>query len=145
MRIAVASDHEGFEYKEKIKNFLEQQGQGHHVRDFGTDSTEPCDYPDFVRPAAQSVAAGDCDRAIVLGGSGNGEAIVANKVPGIRCALCWDLKTARLSREQNDANVLSLGAWMVADERVLPLVETWLNTAFQNGRHRRRIDKIEKA
>jgi len=118
MRIAVASDHEGFEYKEKIKNFLEQQG--HHVRDFGTDSTEPCDYPDFVRPAAQSVAAGDCDRAIVLGGSGNGEAIVANKVPGIRCG-------------------------MVADERVLPLVETWLNTAFQNGRHRRRIDKIEKA
>jgi len=140
MKIAVGCDHEGYFYKEKIKEFLKARGD--KVEDFGTFSSEPCDYPDFVCPAAEAVAAGKCERAIVLGGSGNGEAITANKVRGIRCALCWDLTTARLSREHNDANVLSLGAWTVSLELALQIIDTWLRTEFQNGRHLRRIQKI---
>jgi len=142
MKIAIASDHEGFEYKEKIKKALTEKG--YEVEDFGTDSTEPCDYPDFIRPAAEAVSAGRCHRGIVLGGSGNGEAIAANKVTGIRCALCWNEKTARLSREHNDANMLSMGAWIVTEEEALEIVNLWMTTDFQNGRHRRRINKIEK-
>ena len=103
MKIAIASDHAGFSYKEQIKTVLIEQG--HAVRDFGTHSAQACDYPDFIRPAAVAVAAGEFERGIVLGGSGNGEAMVANKVKGIRCALCWDLRSARLSREHNDANM----------------------------------------
>jgi len=141
MKIAVGCDHEGYRYKEKIKQYL--AGKGHDVEDFGTNSTEPCDYPDFVRPAAQAVAEGRCDRAIVLGGSGNGEAMAANKVRGVRCALCWNSTTARLSRQHNNANVLSLGAWTVSPEKALEIVDLWLNTDFENGRHQRRIDKLE--
>ena len=141
MKIAVGCDHEGYRYKEKIKQYL--AGKGHDVEDFGTNSTEPCDYPDFVRPAAQAVAEGRCDRAIVLGGSGNGEAMAANKVRGVRCALCWNSTTARLSRQHNNANVLSLGAWTVSPEKALKIVDLWLNTDFENGRHQRRIDKLE--
>src|SRR5438477_1975015 len=97
MKIAIASDHAGFEYKEQIKILLDKLG--HEVHDFGTQSTEPVDYPIFIRPAAEAVARGECERGIVLGGSGNGEAMAANKVKGIRCALCWNLETARLSRQ----------------------------------------------
>ena len=142
MKIAIGSDHAGFTYKEAIREYL--TAQGHTVKDFGTYSPDPCDYPDFIRPVAEAVAAGEFERGIVLGGSGNGEAIVANKVRGIRCALCWDLVTARLSREHNDANVLSLGERMVSRQDALDIVDAWLKTGFDGGRHKRRIDKIEK-
>ena len=141
MRVAIGSDHAGFEYKEKIKAFL--TSLGHEVRDFGTFSTEPVDYPLFIRPTAQAVASGECDRGIVLGGSGNGEAIVANKVHGIRCALCWSLETAKLAREHNDSNVLSLGQRMIPEDLALEIVKTWLTTTFEGGRHIRRIAEIE--
>jgi ribose 5-phosphate isomerase B len=141
LRVAIGSDHAGFEYKEKIKALL--TSLGHEVRDFGTFSTEPVDYPLFIRPTAQAVASGECDRGIVLGGSGNGEAIVANKVHGIRCALCWSLETAKLAREHNDSNVLSLGQRMIPEDLALEIVKTWLVTAFEGGRHIRRIAEIE--
>ena len=142
MKIAIASDHAGFNYKEIIKANLTEQG--HDVVDFGTRSTESVDYPDFIRPAAQAVADGKCERGIVLGGSGNGEAIVANKVKGIRCAIAWDLRSARLSREHNDANVLSLGERMMSIEAALEIVKLWLTTDFQGGRHLTRIKKIDQ-
>ena len=142
MKIAIASDHAGFIYKEKIKGLLKKLG--HEVVDFGTDSTASCDYPDFIRPAAEAVAKGECQRGIVLGGSGNGEAISANKVRGIRCSLCWDLRSARFSREHNDANVLSLGERMMSESEAMEIVELWLATAFEGGRHQPRIDKIER-
>lgn len=142
MKIAIASDHAGFKYKEQIKTVLTEQG--HEVRDFGTHSDESVDYPDFIRPAAEAVAAGQFDRGIVLGGSGNGEAMVANKIAGIRCALCWDLRSARLSRQHNDANMLSLGERMMSIHEALEVVELWLNTPFEGGRHQRRIENIEK-
>jgi ribose 5-phosphate isomerase B len=142
MRIAIASDHAGFSYKEQIKAFLLERG--HEVRDFGTDSTEPVDYPDIIRPAAEAVAKGEFERGIVLGGSGNGEAMVANKTGGIRCALCWDLRSARYSREHNDANMLSLGERMLSIKEALEIVELWLNTPFEGGRHKRRVENIER-
>ena len=141
MKIAISSDHAGFEYKEKIKALL--AGLGHEVKDFGTFSNAPVDYPLFIRPAAEAVASGECDRGIVLGGSGNGEAIVANKVHGIRCALCWNVETARLAREHNDSNVLSLGQRMIPEELALEIVRVWLATPFAGGRHARRIALIE--
>jgi len=141
MKIAISSDHAGFEYKEKIKALL--LGLGHEVKDFGTFSNAPVDYPLFIRPAAEAVARGECDRGIVLGGSGNGEAIVANKVHGIRCALCWNVETARLAREHNDSNVLSLGQRMIPEELALEIVRVWLATPFAGGRHARRIALIE--
>ena len=141
MKIAIGSDHAGFEYKEKIKNLL--TGLGHEVQDFGTFSAQPVDYPLFIRPAAEAVASGECERGIVLGGSGNGEAIVANKVRGVRCALCWNLETARLAREHNDSNVLSLGQRMLPEEIALEIVKVWLVTPFAGGRHARRIALIE--
>ena len=143
MKIAIASDHAGFIYKEDIKKFLAKKG--YEVKDFGTNSAQSCDYPDFIRPAAEAVAAGQFERAIVLGGSGNGEAMVANKVAGVRCALCWDLRSARLSREHNNANVLSLGERMMAVSEALEIVELWLDTPFEGGRHQNRIDKIENS
>jgi ribose 5-phosphate isomerase B len=141
VKIAIGSDHAGFEYKEKIKILL--TSLGHEVRDFGTSSTQPVDYPLFIRPTAEAVARGDCERGIVLGGSGNGEAIAANKVRGIRCALCWNLETARLAREHNDSNVLSLGERMIPPELALEIVKVWLVTPFAGGRHARRIALIE--
>ena len=141
MKIALASDHAGFEYKEQIKNLL--LSEGHQVRDFGTNSNERVDYPKFIRPAAEAVARGECERGIVLGGSGNGEAIVANKVRGVRCALCWNVESARLSREHNDANVLSLGQRLITLEMALEIVKIWLVTAFEGGRHEARIRQIE--
>ena len=141
MRIAVASDHAGFRYKELVRAAL--AGQGHEVRDFGTHSTEPVDYPEFIRPAAEAVARGECDRGIVLGGSGNGEAIVANRVPGVRCSLCWNLESARLARAHNDANVLSLGERMLTGEEALAILRVWMTTPFEGGRHLRRIEMID--
>ena len=141
MKISIGSDHAGFQYKEKIKVLL--TSLGHEVRDFGTFSADPVDYPLFIRPAAEAVARGDCDRGIVLGGSGNGEAIVANKVKGVRCALCWSLETARLARAHNDSNVLSLGERMIPEDLALEIVKVWLETPFDGGRHARRIAEIE--
>lgn len=141
MKISIGSDHAGFEYKEKIKVLL--SSLGHEVRDFGTTSTEPVDYPLFIRPAAEAVARGECERGIVLGGSGNGEAMVANKVRGVRCALCWNLETARLGRAHNDSNVLSIGQRMIPEDLALEIVKVWLVTPFEGGRHVRRIAEIE--
>jgi len=141
MKIAIGSDHAGFRYKEAIKKL--SGDLGHDVTDFGTDSEEPVDYPLFIRPVAEAVARGDCERGIVLGGSGNGEAITANRVKGIRCALCWNVKSARLGRQHNDANVISIGARMVSLETALKSVRVWLETPFEGGRHQRRIDLID--
>lgn len=143
MRIALGSDHAGFHYKEKIKELL--ISLGHEVRDFGTSSEAPVDYPKFIRPAAEAVARGECDRGIVLGGSGNGEAMAANKVRGVRCALCWNEETARLSRQHNDANVLSLGERMIPEDLALRIVRVWLTTDFEGGRHITRIAQLEPA
>jgi ribose 5-phosphate isomerase B len=140
MKIAIASDHAGFDYKEAVKKFLLEKG--YEVEDFGTYSKESCDYPDFVFPAARAVAEGKCDRGIVFGGSGNGEAIAANKIKGVRCGLAWDLRSARLCREHNDANVLSMGQRMIAVEEMLEITELWLNTDYEGGRHQKRIDKL---
>ena len=141
MRIAIGSDHAGFEYKEAIKTLL--ANLGHSVRDFGTSSEEPVDYPLFIRPVAEAVARCEFERGIVLGGSGNGEAMTANRLKGIRCALCWNLKSARLSRRHNDANLLSLGQRMMSLETALQIVRVWLETPFDGGRHQRRIELID--
>ncbi len=141
MKVAIGADMAGFKYKEAIKKFLVEKG--HTVDDFGTNSEQPCDYPDFIRPVAKAVAEGKYERGIVLGGSGNGEAMTANRVKGVRCALCWDLRSARLSRAHNDANVLSMGQRMLAIEEVLEIVELWFNTPFDGGRHLARIQKID--
>src|ERR1035437_7154937 len=122
--IAIGSDHAGFKYKESIKSML--LAEGHTVRDFGTYSDASCDYPLFIRPAAEAVARGEFERGIVLGGSGNGEAMVANKVRGVRCALCWNLETARLARAHNDSNVLSIGQRMIPEKLALEIVNVWL-------------------
>lgn len=142
MKIALGSDHAGYEYKEAIKRFLSDAG--HEVRDFGTFSNEPVDYPDFIGPAAQSVARGECERAVVLGGSGNGEAMSANRFRGVRCALCWNLESAELGRRHNDANVISIGQRMVSQELALDIVRVWLETPFEGGRHVRRIRKLDE-
>lgn len=142
MKIALGTDHAGFEYKEAIRKHL--QTLGHEVQDFGTFSNESVDYPLFIRPAAESVADGLCDLGIVLGGSGNGEAMAANKVKGVRCALCWSVETAKLAKEHNDANVLSLGQRQISEELALKIVDTWLNTKFEGGRHTRRIEMLDK-
>lgn len=141
MKIALGTDHAGFRHKEKVKQLL--QSLGHAVVDFGTYSEEPVDYPKFVRPAAEAVARGDCERAVVFGASGNGEAMTANKVRGVRCALCWSEESARLSRQHNDANVLSLGQRLVPEDLALAIVRVWLTTEFEGGRHANRIAQLE--
>ncbi len=141
MKIAIGSDHAGFEYKEKIRELLDNLD--HIVTDFGTHSTEPVDYPLFIRPVAEAVARGEFQRGIVLGGSGTGEAMVANRIQGIRCSLCWNLESARLARQHNDANVLSLGQRMMSIETALAIVCTWLDTPFEGGRHLWRIKLID--
>lgn len=141
MRIAIGSDHAGFEYKGRIIAWLE--ARGHQVTDFGTASAEPVDYPLFVRPVAEAVAQAAFERGIVLGGSGNGEAMAANRVRGARCALCWNEESARLSRAHNDANILSLGQRLLAWEVVERILETWLGTPFEGGRHLRRIALLD--
>jgi len=142
MKIALGSDHAGFAYKEKIREFL--AAAGHDVRDFGTYSDEPVDYPLFIRPAAEAVACGECERGVVFGGSGNGEAIVANRVRGIRCAVCWNEESAELARRHNDANMISLGQRMIPFETALEIVRVWLRTPFDGGRHQRRIQLIDR-
>ncbi len=139
--IALASDHAGFLYKERIKTLLSDLG--HQVIDFGTNSEDPVDYPDFVRPAARAVSSGDVPRGIVLGGSGNGEAIVANRLSHVRCAVCWDTTSAQLAREHNDANMISLGQRMMTWSTAEQIVRLFLVTPFQGGRHARRIAKID--
>jgi ribose 5-phosphate isomerase B len=142
VKISIGSDHAGFAYKERIKKYL--AGLGHEVKDFGTHSDESCDYPLYIRPAAQAVARGEAERGIVLGGSGNGEAMVANRVRGVRCALCWNTESARLGRSHNDANMISLGQRMVSEETALEIVRVWLDTPFDGGRHERRIRMIDE-
>jgi ribose 5-phosphate isomerase B len=141
VRIALGADHAGYRYKERLRASLSDLG--HAVEDFGTHSAEPVDYPLVVRPVALAVAAGRYQRGIILGGSGNGEAIVANRVPGVRCAVCWSVESARLARRHNDANVLSLGERLVPESELLPIVTTWLETDFEGGRHARRIALID--
>jgi ribose 5-phosphate isomerase B len=141
MRIAVASDHAGFRYKKLVSELL--SAQGHEVIDFGTHSEDPVDYPDFIRPAAEAVARGECDRGVVLGGSGNGEAMAANRVRGVLCALCWSEEAARLARLHNDANVISLGQRLLTEEQVGRIVHTWLSTEFEGGRHIQRLAKLD--
>jgi ribose 5-phosphate isomerase B len=142
MKIAIGSDHAGFRYKEKIKQFLGELG--HEVKDFGTDSEESVDYPLFIRPVAEAVARGDYERGIVLGGSGNGEAMAANRVKTIRCAVCWNEESARLARQHNDANMISLGQRMISEEEALAIVRVWLETDFEGGRHVRRIQLLDE-
>ncbi len=142
LSIAIGSDHAGFAYKEKIIAML--LDEGHTVRDMGTYSEASCDYPDFIRPVALAVAAGEYERGIVLGGSGNGEAITANRVKGIRCGLCWNEQVAIWNRSHNDANVLSLGERTVTVDEALHIVRVWLATPFEGGRHIRRIEKIDE-
>jgi ribose 5-phosphate isomerase B len=142
MKIAIGSDHAGFQYKEKIREYLATLG--HNVIDMGTYSDAAVDYPIFIRPVAEAVARGECERGIVLGGSGNGEAITANRVKGIRCALCWNEDSARLSRQHNNANMISMGQRMMSAETALNLVRIWLETPFDGGRHQKRIDLIDQ-
>lgn len=141
MRIAIASDHAGFSYKAIIANWLVQQG--FDVKDYGTDSDAPVDYPDFIYLAARAVASGTCNRGIVLGGSGNGEAIAANKIKGVRCTLCWSEEAARLARAHNDSNMLSLGARLIPADLAIKIVSVWLETPFEGGRHIARIAKLD--
>jgi ribose 5-phosphate isomerase B len=140
VRIAIGADHAGFSLKEHLKETLARLG--HTIDDHGTTSETPIDYPPICIAVGQAVAAGRAERGIVLGGSGQGEQIAANKVPGIRAALCNDLYTARLSRAHNDANVLSMGGRIVAFGLAEEIVTLWLSTAFEGGRHQRRIDQI---
>jgi ribose 5-phosphate isomerase B len=142
MKIALASDHAGFRYKEIIREML--VAAGHEVRDFGTYSEEPVDYPQFIRPAAEAVARADCERGIVLGGSGNGEAMVSNRLAGIRCAVCWNAQSAELARRHNDANMISLGQRLISPEMALEIVRIWLETPFDGGRHVKRIRQIDQ-
>jgi ribose 5-phosphate isomerase B len=141
MRIAIGSDHAGFRYKERLRELL--AADGHQVTDLGTYSEEAVDYPIFIRPVALAVARGDVERGIVLGGSGNGEAMAANRVHGVRCSLCWSEESARLARAHNDANVLSLGERLVPWESAVAIVRTWLATPFDGGRHARRIALLD--
>ena len=141
LKISLGCDHAGFAYKESIKLLL--QNRSIETKDFGTFSEESVDYPDFVRPAAEAVAEGLCDLGIVLGGSGNGEAIAANKIKGVRCALCWSEETAKLAKEHNDANVISIGQRLISPEMALSIVKVWLESNFEGGRHLKRIQKLD--
>jgi ribose 5-phosphate isomerase B len=125
-----------------IAEFL--AAEGHYVEDFGTHSTESVDYPVYIRPVAEAVSRGEFERGIVLGGSGNGEAMVANRVRGIRCAVCWSVESARLARAHNDANIISIGERLVSREDAIWIVRAWLETAFEGGRHARRIAMIDQ-
>ena len=143
MRIAIGADHAGFTLKEHLKQTLARLG--HSVDDHGTDSEAPVDYPAICMAVGRAVTEGRAERGIVLGGSGQGEQIAANKVAGVRAALCNDLYTARLSRQHNDANVLSMGGRIVAFGLADEILALWLNTPFEGGRHQRRIDQISEA
>lgn len=143
MKIGIGSDHAGFRYKSLIIEWLREAG--HEVVDFGTHTPESCDYPDFIRPVALAVSTAKVDRGIVLGGSGNGEAIAANRVKGIRCAVCWNEESARLARLHNDANMISLGERMMTPETCRAILDIFLSEPFEGGRHVQRIQKIEES
>ena len=138
--IALACDHGAYDFKEALKKHLDSKGIAY--KDFGCYNKESCDYPDFAGAAAKAVAAGECDRGIVCCTTGIGVSIAANKVNGVRCALVSDLMTARLTRQHNDTNVLAIGAGVVAEKLALEIVDTWLDTAFEGGRHSRRVEKL---
>ena len=138
--IALASDHGAYALKEKVKKHLTEMGL--EYKDFGTNSLDSCDYPDFAGPAAQAVASGECDRGIVMCTTGIGVSITANKVDGIRCALLSDKMSARLTRQHNDTNMMAIGAAVVGEMLALEIIDTWLGTEFEGGRHQRRIDKM---
>ena len=141
MKIAIACDHGALDLKLAVKEHLLEKG--YEVADFGTHTLDSCDYPDYVAPAAKAVAAGECDKGIVLCSTGIGVSIAANKVKGIRCALLSDLMSAKLTREHNDTNMMAMGAFIVGKALALQIVDTWLTTEFSQGeRHQRRIDKI---
>lgn len=142
MKIAIGSDHAGFEEKEKLKNTLDQLGV--EYTDMGTNSTESVDYPDYARKVGEAVADGEYEKGILVCGSGTGMAIAANKVPGVRAAVAWNEEIARLSRQHNDTNVLSLAARFIPDEEQEKIVKTWLETDFEGGRHAARVEKIEQ-
>lgn len=138
--IAIACDHGGYNLKEVVKAHLTEKG--YEVRDFGTNSKDSCDYPDYAAPAAKAVASGECEKGILICTTGIGVSIVANKVDGIRCALCSDSLSAELTRKHNNTNVLAMGAGIVGENLALNIVDTWLTTEFEGGRHQRRVDKI---
>ena len=140
MKISLACDHGALNLKQKVRQHLE--AQGHTVVDFGTNTPDSCDYADFGIPAAKAVASGECDRGIVLCTTGIGMSMSANKVKGIRCALLSDLMSARLTRQHNDANVMAMGAAVVGEMLALEIVDVFMTTEFQGGRHQRRVDKI---
>ena len=140
MKISLACDHGGFEFKESIKGILTDKG--YEVVDFGTYSLDSCDYPDFASKAAKAVANGECEKGIVICTTGIGVSIVANKVKGIRCALCTSVFQAEMTRKHNDTNVLEIGAGVTGPNLATKIVETWLDTEFEGGRHQRRVDKI---
>ncbi len=143
MKIAVASDHAGFRYKGLVKAHLARKS--YEVLDFGTDSEAQCDYPDFVIPAAKALRDQKVDRAIVLGGSGNGEAMAANRFRGVRCCLCLNVQLAKLARMHNDSNALALGQRIIPEDQLLEIVDAWLITPFDGGRHISRLIKIESS
>ena len=140
--IALGTDHAGYPLKEIIKNYLLEND--YRVNDFGAFNDQASDYPDYCRPAAESVAHGDSHLGIVFGGSGNGEAMVANKVSGIRCGVCWNVESAKLTKQHNNANMIALGARMVTETVAIQIVKAWLDESFEGGRHIDRINKIEK-
>lgn len=142
MKIAIGSDHGGYELKTKVVRHLRELG--HEVEDYGTHSLDSVDYPDFALPVAKAVAAGQCERGVLICGTGIGVCIAANKVRGIRAALCSDTYSARMSRQHNDANILCMGGRVLGEGLALDIVDTWLNAAFEGGRHARRVDKIHR-
>ena len=141
MKIAIGCDHGALDLKNAMIAHLEKQG--HEVVNFGTDTLDSCDYPDFAGPAAKAVASGECEKGIVLCTTGIGVSITANKIPGIRCALLSDVVSARLTREHNDTNMMAIGAGMVGQLQAFQIIDTWLGTEFSHdARHQRRIDKM---
>jgi ribose 5-phosphate isomerase B len=142
MKIAIASDHAGFEEKERLKPLLDEMGI--QYEDLGTVSEESVDYPDYARKVGEEVARGKVEQGLLVCGSGTGMAIAANKVPGVRAAVAWTEETARLAREHNDANVLALGARVTAPEDLPKIVRAWFNAKFAGGRHALRVDKIRE-
>ncbi len=142
MRLAIGSDHGGYELKEKIKHLLEELGISY--KDFGTNSEESVDYPDFAEEVAKGIADKDYELGILICGTGIGMSIAANKIDGVRAALCHDLFSAQATREHNNSNVLTIGARVIGDQLALEIVKTWLKSDFDGGRHQRRIDKIAK-
>ena len=142
LKVALGADHAGFAYKEIVKQHLNKKGFA--TKDFGTFSEVSCNYPDFVKPAAEAVSDNLCDIGIVFGGSGNGEAMAANKVPRVRCALCWSVETARLAKKHNNANMIAIGQRMISESLTLEILEAWISEDFEGGRHIARIAMLDK-